>query len=230
MPGLGIVVQTGGYHVNANHTERTSMAYQLPPLPYPYDALEPHLDARTLEIHHDKHHATYLANLNKALEAAPDLLTLQAEELLKDLSVVPEGIRTAIRNNGGGFVNHNFYWESMAPETGEAREPSGPLALAIEQSFGDFAAFKQAFTTSTVGRFGSGWGWLSIDKQGKLLIHSTANQDSPLTEGLIPLLTCDVWEHAYYLNYQNRRADYVAAWWNIVNWLKVAERYAIACL
>ena len=205
------------------------MAYQLPPLPYPYDALEPHLDARTLEIHHDKHHATYLANLNRALEGAPDLMTLPPEELLKDLSVVPESIRTAVRNNGGGFVNHNFYWEGMAPQA-EGEPPAGSaLALAMEQAFGAMAAFKEKFAAATVGRFGSGWGWLSLDKQGKLAIHSTANQDSPLTDGLVPLLTCDVWEHAYYLKYQNRRADYVAAWWNLVNWKKVAERYMAAC-
>jgi len=205
------------------------MGYQLPPLPYPYDALEPHLDARTLEVHHDKHHATYLANLNKALEPAPDLLTLPPEELLKDLSVVPESIRTAVRNNGGGFVNHNFYWEGMAPRAGGEPPAGSPLALALQEAFGDLSVFKEKFSAAAVGRFGSGWGWLSVDKQGRLMIHSTANQDSPLSEGLIPLLTCDVWEHAYYLNYQNRRADYVAAWWNLVNWKKVAERYTEAC-
>ncbi len=205
------------------------MAYQLPPLPYPYDALEPFIDARTLEIHHDKHHATYLANLNKVLESAPDLLTLPPEELLKDLAAVPESIRTALRNNGGGFVNHNFYWEGMAPQAGAEAVPDGALAMAIARAFGDFPSFREKFTTATVGRFGSGWGWLSVDRNGQLLIHSTANQDSPLSDGLVPLLTCDVWEHAYYLNYQNRRADYVAAWWNVVNWEKVAQRYAGAC-
>ncbi len=205
------------------------MAYQLPPLPYPYDALEPHIDARTLEIHHDKHHAAYLANLNKALESAADLLTLPPDELLKDLSAVPEGIRTAVRNNGGGFVNHNFYWEGMAPQAGGEPVAGSPLAAAIQKGFGDFGTFKEKFTAATVARFGSGWGWLSVDKNGQLVIHSTANQDSPLTEGFVPLLTCDVWEHAYYLHYQNRRADYVAAWWNVVNWEKVAQRYAGAC-
>ena len=202
------------------------MSYQLLPLPYAYDALEPYIDARTLEIHHDKHHATYLANLNKVLENTPDLQKKPAEDLLKDLNAVPENIRMAVRNSGGGFVNHNFYWESMAPKAGGEPPAGGPLAAAIQKAFGDFASFKEKFTAATVGRFGSGWGWLSVDKQGQLVIHSTANQDSPLSEGLAPLLTCDVWEHAYYLNYQNRRADYVAAWWNVVNWNKAAERYA----
>jgi Fe-Mn family superoxide dismutase len=202
------------------------MAYQLAPLPYAYDALEPHLDTRTLEIHHDKHHATYLTNLNKALENLPELQAKAPEELLKDLNAIPESIRTAVRNSGGGFVNHNFYWESMAPKAGG--EPTGELAQAIQATFGNFAAFQEKFSTTTVARFGSGWGWLSLDKEGKLFIHSTANQDSPLSEGLIPLVTCDVWEHAYYLKYQNRRADYVTAWWNLVNWEKVAERYAAA--
>lgn len=202
------------------------MTYQLAPLPYAYDALEPYIDTRTLEIHHDKHHATYLANLNKTLENYPDLQSRPAEDLLKDLNAVPESIRTAVRNNGGGFVNHNFYWESLAPQAGGEPPAESPLAAAIQKAFGDFGAFKEKLTAATIGRFGSGWGWLSVDKQGGLVIHSTANQDSPLSEGLVPLLTCDVWEHAYYLNYQNRRADYVTAWWNLVNWKKVAERYS----
>jgi Fe-Mn family superoxide dismutase len=205
------------------------MSYQLAPLPYAYDALEPYIDARTLEIHHDKHHATYLANLNKALEGAPALQAMPAEELLKDLNAVPEGIRTAVRNSGGGFVNHAFYWESMAPGAGGEPAAGGPLGEAIHKAFGDFAAFRERLTTASVGRFGSGWGWLSLNQQGGLVVHSTANQDSPLSEGLVPLLTCDVWEHAYYLHYQNRRPDYVSAWWNVVNWQKVAERYAAAC-
>ena len=200
------------------------MSYQLAPLPYAYDALEPYLDARTLEIHHDKHHATYLANLNKALEASPDLQKRPPEDLLKALHVVPENLRTAVRNSGGGFVNHNFYWESMAPQAGGEPPAGSKLAGMIQKAFGEFAAFKDKFTASTVARFGSGWGWLSVDKQGQLVVGSTSNQDSPLTEGLTPLLTCDVWEHAYYLKYQNRRADYVAAWWDLVNWQKVAER------
>jgi Fe-Mn family superoxide dismutase len=204
------------------------MSYVLAPLPYAYDALEPHIDARTLEIHHDKHHATYLANLNKAMESAPELGKMAAEDLLKDLNAIPENIRTVVRNSGGGYVNHNFYWEGMAPQAGGEPAADSPLAVAIQKSFGDFASFKEKFNAATIGRFGSGWSWLSLDKQGQLIIHSTANQDSPLSEGLTPLLTCDVWEHAYYLNYQNRRADYVAAWWNLVNWEKVAERLAAA--
>lgn len=204
------------------------MPHILPPLPYAYDALEPYIDARTLEIHHDKHHATYLANLNKALEGAPDLQDRPVEDLLKDLSLVPESIRVAVRNNGGGFANHNFYWESMAPQAGGEPPAGSQLAVAIQEAFGDFATFKEKLTAATIGRFGSGWGWLSVDKNGHLVIHATANQDSPLTEGLTPLLTCDVWEHAYYLKYQNRRAEYVANWWSVVSWDKVAARYAAA--
>ena len=204
------------------------MSYILSPLPYAFDALEPYIDARTLEIHHDKHHATYLNNLNKALESCPDLQTWHAEDLLKELHAVPENIRTAVRNSGGGFVNHNFYWESMAPQAGGEPVAGSPLATAIQDAFGSFASFKEKFSTATVARFGSGWGWLSLDKEGELIIHSTSNQDSPLSEGLIPLLTCDVWEHAYYLNYQNRRPDYVAAWWGLVNWDRVTERFIAA--
>jgi superoxide dismutase, Fe-Mn family len=204
------------------------MSYTLSPLPYAFDALEPYIDARTLEIHHGRHHATYLNNLNKALEAYPDLQTWHVEDLLKELHAVPENICTAVRNSGGGFVNHTFYWESMAPHAGGEPPVGSPLTAAILNAFGSFASFKEKFSTATVARFGSGWGWLSLDKEGELIIHSTANQDSPLSEGLIPLLTCDVWEHAYYLNYQNRRPDYVAAWWNLVNWQRVAERFIAA--
>jgi Fe-Mn family superoxide dismutase len=204
------------------------MSYTLSPLPYAFDALEPYIDARTLEIHHDRHHATYLNNLNKVLEAYPDLQTWHVEDLLKELHAVPENICTAVRNSGGGFVNHTFYWESMAPHAGGEPAAESPLAAAIQNAFGSFASFKEKFSTATVARFGSGWGWLSLDKEGELIIHSTANQDSPLSEGLIPLLTCDVWEHAYYLNYQNRRPDYVAAWWNLVDWEKVTERFIVA--
>jgi Fe-Mn family superoxide dismutase len=203
------------------------MTYQLAALPYAFDALEPYLDARTLEIHHDKHHATYLANLNKALEGAPFLSSQPVEALLQDLTAVPEAIRTAVRNNGGGYANHNFYWESMGPGCG-GEPPASTFARALTATFGDFAVFKEKFSAAAVGRFGSGWGWLSLDKTGGLVIHSTANQDSPLTDGLTPLLTCDVWEHAYYLKYQNRRAEYVGAWWNLVNWAKVIERYEAA--
>ncbi len=204
------------------------MPYTLAPLPYSFTALEPYIDARTLEIHHDKHHATYLGNLNKALENNPELQSKTAEDLLKDLNAIPENIRTAVRNSGGGFVNHNFYWESMAPQASGEPAAGSPLDSAIKASFGDFVSFKEKFSAATMGRFGSGWSWLSLDQQKKLVIHSTANQDSPLTDGMIPLLTCDVWEHAYYLNYQNRRADYIAAWWSVVNWKIVAERFAAA--
>jgi Fe-Mn family superoxide dismutase len=202
------------------------MPYQLPPLPFAYDALEPHIDARTVEIHHDKHHLTYLNNLNKALEGAPDLFNKAPADLLKDLNAIPEAIRTAVRNQGGGFVNHTFYWESMGPSAGG--EPQGPLAEAIVKAFGGFAPFKDKLTQASVGHFGSGWGWLSMNPSGQLVVHSTGNQDSPLSNGFKPLLTCDVWEHAYYLKYQNLRANYVAAWWNVVKWDVVAARYAAA--
>jgi Fe-Mn family superoxide dismutase len=202
------------------------MAHELPPLPYAQDALEPHVDAQTMGIHHGKHHAAYVTNLNKALESAPDLQSKSAEDLIKDLNAVPEGVRAAVRNNGGGHVNHTMFWNSMAPKAGG--EPSGALADAINAAFGSFAAFKEKFQAAGMGRFGSGWAWLSLDKNRALTIHSTANQDNPLMEGMTPLVGCDVWEHAYYLKYQNRRADYLAAWWNVVNWAEVAKRYAAA--
>lgn len=199
------------------------MAHELPPLPYAFNALEPHIDARTMEIHHGKHHATYITNLNKALESAPNLQSKSAEDLIKDLNAVPENIRMAVRNNGGGHVNHTMFWTSMAPNAGG--EPTGALADAIKKAFNDFASFKEKFNNAGLTRFGSGWAWLSLDKSGAVTVHSTANQDNPLMEGLTPLLGCDVWEHAYYLNYQNRRADYLNAWWNVVNWAEVAKRY-----
>jgi len=199
------------------------MAHELPPLPYAFNALEPHIDARTMEIHHGKHHATYITNLNKALESAPTLQSKSAEDLIKDLNAVPENIRMAVRNNGGGHVNHSMFWTSMAPGVGG--EPTGALADAIKKAFNDFASFKEKFNNAGLTRFGSGWAWLSLDKSGAVTVHSTANQDSPLMEGLKPLLGCDVWEHAYYLNYQNRRADYLNAWWNVVNWSEIAKRY-----
>jgi Fe-Mn family superoxide dismutase len=202
------------------------MAHQLPALPYAFNALEPHIDAQTMEIHHGKHHNAYVTNLNKALESAPDLQNKSAEDLIKDLNAVPEGIRTAVRNNGGGHVNHSAFWISMA--AGAGGEPSGALADAIKKAFGDFAAFKEKFSSAGMTRFGSGWAWLSLDKAGALMVHSTANQDSPLMEGLTPLVGCDVWEHAYYLKYQNRRADYLTAWWNVVNWAEIAKRYQAA--
>ena len=202
------------------------MPFELPPLPYAEDALEPHIDARTMRIHHDKHHAAYTNNLNAALEGHPDLAGKSIEELLGNLNAVPEAIRTAVRNNGGGFANHNLFWEIMGPSAGG--EPTGDLAAAINNTFGGFAAFKEQFSKAAATRFGSGWAWLYADGGGKLVVGSTPNQDTPLMEGNTPLLGLDVWEHAYYLNYQNRRPDYVAAWWNVVNWDAVAARYAAA--
>ncbi len=199
------------------------MAFTLPPLPYNYNALEPHIDEQTMRLHHDKHHATYVNNLNAALESQPDLQNKSIEELLAGVDRLPEAIRTPVRNNGGGHANHTLFWELMAP--GGNKEPGGDLAGAINNAFGSFAAFKEQFTKACIGRFGSGWGWLIADRGGKLSIESTANQDSPLMSGKIPVLGCDVWEHAYYLKYQNRRPDYVAAWWNVVNWTEVGRRF-----
>jgi len=199
------------------------MPYQLPTLPYPYDALEPHIDARTMEIHHTKHHAAYVNNVNSALESHADLKDRSVETLLADLNAIPEAIRMVVRNHGGGHANHTLFWQVMGPRAGG--EPSGALAAAISKGFGGYAAFQEAFTKAAMGRFGSGWAWLALDKGKALKIHSTANQDSPLSEGMRPVLGLDVWEHAYYLLYQNRRADYVAAWWNVVNWPYVAELY-----
>jgi len=199
------------------------MPYVLPPLPYAFDALEPHIDARTMEIHHGKHHQAYITNVNAALEAQPDLLAKPVEDLVANLNSLPEAVRTAVRNHGGGHANHSLFWTIMGP--GKGGEPAGALGKAIAAGFGDFAAFKDAFTKAAMGRFGSGWAWLVKDKGGKLQVVSTANQDSPLTDGAAPILALDVWEHAYYLNYQNRRADYVAAWWNVVDWDQVAARF-----
>jgi Fe-Mn family superoxide dismutase len=199
------------------------MPFELPPLPYAFDALEPAIDARTVEIHYTKHHATYLKNLNAALEKYPELYNKSVEDLLRDLRTVPEPVRTAVRNNGGGFVNHNFYWASMAPNAGG--EPKGDLARLIPDTFGSLSSFKENFEKVGVSRFGSGYAWLSRNHEGKLIIHSTPNQDSPTTDGLLPLLVVDVWEHAYYLKYQNRRPEYLANWWNVVNWDEVERRY-----
>jgi len=198
------------------------MAYELPKLPYPFDALEPHIDARTMEIHHGKHHAAYVANVNKALEAHPQLAAKPIDELIAKLDTVPEAIRTTVRNNGGGHSNHTFFWSIMGP--GKGGEPKGALADAIASAFGGFAKFKEQFTAAAMGRFGSGWAWL-VDAKGRLEILSTPNQDSPIMEGKKPILGIDVWEHAYYLLYQNRRADYVAAWWNVVDWSAVSRRF-----
>lgn len=202
------------------------MAFELPALPYATNALEPHIDARTMEIHHGKHHNTYITNLNKALENYPELQSKSIEELIGNLDAIPEAIRTAVRNNGGGHANHTLFWQIMGP--GKGGEPSGELGAAIQSAFGDFASFKEKFAAAGTGRFGSGWAWLVADKGGALSITSTPNQDTPVMEGKTPILGLDVWEHAYYLNYQNRRPDYIGAWWNVVNWDEVAKLYATA--
>jgi superoxide dismutase, Fe-Mn family len=207
------------------------MAHTLPDLGYSYDALEPHIDARTMEIHHTKHHNTYVTNLNNAIAGKPELESKSADELIRDLGSVPEDIRTVVRNNAGGHVNHTFFWKVIAP--GGAQGPSGELAAAIDKEFGSFDAFKETFAKAAAGRFGSGWAWLCKKSDGSLTVCSTANQDHPQmgsdfggTCGGIPLLGLDVWEHAYYLNYQNRRPDYVSAFWNVVNWDVVAQNFA----
>ena len=198
------------------------MAFTLPALPYANDALEPHIDAKTMEIHHDKHHQTYVNNLNAAIEKAPELQGKSLDDLMRGINSVPESVRTAVRNNGGGHWNHSLFWQIMGPSKGG--EPSGKLADAIKSAFGDFSKFKEQFAAAGTGRFGSGWAWL-INDGGKLSITSTPNQDNPLMEGKNSILGLDVWEHAYYLKYQNKRPDYIAAWWNVVNWDAVAERY-----
>ena len=199
------------------------MPFTLPQLPYAPDALEPHIDKMTMEIHHGKHHNAYVTNLNKALESAPDLAGKSLEELLaNNCAIVPENIRTAVRNNGGGHINHSMFWTIMAPKAGG--EPTGALGDAINSTFGGFAPFKEKFNAAATTRFGSGWAWL-IESGGKLEITSTANQDSPVMEGKFPVMGLDVWEHAYYLKYQNRRPDYIGAWWNVVNWPEVLRRF-----
>ena len=197
------------------------MAHQLPALPYDFAALEPHIDAQTMQIHHGKHHQAYVNNLNAALEKHPELQSKSAEDLIRNLSAVPDDIRTAVRNNGGGHVNHTAFWKWMAPGAGGA--PSGALGDAIASAFGSFDTFKEQFAKAAVGRFGSGWAWV-INQGGKLVIESTPNQDSPLMEGKKPVFGIDVWEHAYYLKYQNRRPDYIGAWWNVVNWNEINKR------
>lgn len=201
------------------------MSYSLPDLPYAYDALEPHIDAKTMEIHHSKHHAAYISKANAALEGHSDLAAKSIEDLVSDLSAVPEAIRGAIRNNGGGHANHSLFWTVMSPSGGGA--PNGDLGDAINSTFGSLDAFKEQFSNAAATRFGSGWAWLSVDG-GKLVVESTPNQDTPLSEGRTPILGLDVWEHAYYLNYQNRRPDYITAFFNVVNWDEVAKRYAAA--
>jgi len=200
------------------------MAYSVPDLPYPYDALEPHIDEQTMRLHHDKHHQAYVDKANGALEGTP-LADKPIEEVIADLGAVPEDKRGAVRNNGGGHLNHTLFWESMSPNGGGA--PSGDLAAAIDSAFGSFDAFKEQFEAAGAGQFGSGWAWLVLDG-GQLAVTSTPNQDNPVSQGKTPLLGNDVWEHAYYLKYQNRRPEYLKAWWNVVSWDKVAERYSAA--
>lgn len=201
------------------------MAFELPPLPYANDALEPHIDARTMEIHHDKHHAGYTNKLNAALEGH-GMDGKSIEDILRNIDDCPDDIKTAVRNNGGGYANHSLFWRTMGPNGGGS--PTGELADAINEACGSFDAFKEKFASAATGRFGSGWAWLCCDKDGKLSVTSTPNQDSPYMNGMTPLLGLDVWEHAYYLKYQNRRPDYVSAFWNVVNWDAVADEYAAA--
>jgi len=202
------------------------MAFTVPPLPYAFDALEPYIDKQTMEIHHDKHHAAYVTNLNKALESAPDLQSKTLEELLaNNLAIVPEAIKTAVRNNAGGAINHAMFWKIMAPKAGGA--PTGKIGEAITSTFGGFDTFKEKFNAAATTRFGSGWAWL-IAKGGKLEILSTANQDSPVMDGAFPVMGLDVWEHAYYLKYQNRRPEYIGAWWSVVNWAEIEARFHAA--
>ena len=202
------------------------MPHELPPLPYPFDALEPHIDAKTMEIHHDKHHATYVNKLNEALGKQADLQSKTVEELLSGIGSLTDSVRGAVNNHGGGHLNHTIFWNNMSPNGGGA--PDGNLAGAINSTFGSFDDFKSKFAAAAAGRFGSGWAWLCVDRSGKLLVKDFPNQNSPLTEGLKPILGLDVWEHAYYLKFQNRRPDYITAWWNVVNWKDVADRFAKA--
>ena len=204
------------------------MTHKLPPLKYPNNALEPHIDTRTMAIHHDKHHQAYVDNLNKALESYPDLQEKMTLELLHDLDSLPEEIRTAVRNHGGGHANHSMFWKSLSPDGGGT--PQGNLADSINEAFGSFSDFKEAFTKAAMSVFGSGWTWLCLDDEGNLLITTTANQDNPVSRDLIPLVGLDVWEHAYYLNYENRRADYITAWWNVISWKFVAGNFKNAIL
>ena len=199
------------------------MAFDVPPLPYDYNALEPYIDEETMHLHHDKHHAAYVNNLNAALDKHPELQGTSPDDLIKNLNSVPEDIRTAVRNNGGGHVNHTMFWEIMEPHGGG--DPSGPIADAINQAFGSFEAFTQQFNDAGTKRFGSGWAWLVRGSNGQLQVTSTANQDNPMTEGQFPIMGNDVWEHAYYLKYQNRRPEYLNAWWNVVNWDEVNKRF-----
>jgi Fe-Mn family superoxide dismutase len=222
---FGDLIQGPRYLLQDDPKGASPMAHTTPDLPYPYNALEPHIDVRTMEIHHTKHHNAYVTKLNAALEQHPDLAAKSVENLLTDIGEVPDGIRTAVRNNGGGHANHTLFWKIMGP--GKGGQPGGDLGTAIDSTFGSFDAFKDTFTNAAATRFGSGWAWLAV-KAGKLEVLSTANQDSPLMEGYNPILGLDVWEHAYYLNYQNRRPDYISAFWNVVNWDQVADHFASA--
>ncbi|MEA5569791.1 superoxide dismutase [Calothrix sp. UHCC 0171] len=208
------------------NSAETQGVIQLPPLPYAYEALEPHIDAATMRFHHDKHHATYVKNLNAALEKHPKLKNISVEEMVRNLNSVPEDVRNVVRNNGGGHINHAMFWRIMKPNGGG--EPTGAIAPAIQENFGSFANFKKRFNEEGSKRFGSGWVWLVRDQNGKLEVVSTANQDSPLAAGKYPIMGNDVWEHAYYLKYQNRRADYLDAWWNVLNWDEINQRFADA--
>jgi superoxide dismutase, Fe-Mn family len=223
--GLGILGAASAYPKSANTLEQTRK-FTLPALPYAYNALEPHIDARTMQFHHDKHHAAYVKNLNTALEKYPQLQGKSIEDLLRNIDSIPEAIRTTVKNNGGGHANHTMYWEIMGPKAGG--EPTGKLAADISKTFGSFAAFQTAFDEAGTKRFGSGWAWLVRSKDGKLKVTSTANQDSPLMTSDYPIMGNDVWEHAYYLTYQNRRPDYLKAWWKVVNWSAVDQRYLAA--
>ncbi len=200
------------------------MAFELPPLPYDYNALEPYIDTQTMQLHHDKHHAAYVNNLNAALKDNSQFSSMSVDDLMRHIKDVPENIRTAVQNNGGGHSNHSMFWQIMKPNGGG--QPSGALANAINSTFGSFDAFKTQFNDAGAKRFGSGWAWLVLDQSGKLSVISSANQDSPLMNGLYPVMGNDVWEHAYYLKYQNRRPDYLNAWWNVVNWDEIAKRYS----
>jgi Fe-Mn family superoxide dismutase len=214
------------YALAENTPNGATSVIELPPLPYPYDALEPHIDARTMQFHHDQHHATYVKNLNAALDKYPKLKNQSVEELLQNLDRIPKDIRTTVRNNGGGHVNHSMFWKIMKPNGGG--EPTGEIATAINQTFGNFGNFKKQFNEAGASRFGSGWVWLVRNKNGKLEITTTANQDSPVMENQYPIFGNDVWEHAYYLKYQNRRPEYLDAWWNVVNWDEINRRFADA--
>jgi Fe-Mn family superoxide dismutase len=225
LAGAAITLSAGAIAQTAAPTTATAPAagpFTVPPLTYAYDALEPYIDAQTMQIHHDKHHVAYVANLNKAVADYPDVAKMSVEDMLKDLNAIPEKIRNAVRNNGGGHYNHSLFWQILKKDGGE---PAGNLGKAIDSAFGSFASFKDQFSKAGAGQFGSGWAWLVLGADKKLSIEPSANQDSPVSQGKLPLLGVDVWEHAYYLKYQNRRADYVAAFFNVINWNVVAERY-----